>query len=216
MAGQTHRFAPNSHLHGDGPGGTPRLHNLLAPLIFAGRRRRFRKLTALSGVRGGERILDVGCGTGHLTRMVARAAGPDGSALGVDPSSEALARARRATRVANCAFGEGRAEKLDFPDGSFDAVVSSLMIHHLPDDQRTQAIGEMSRVLRPGGRVLVADFRPPASPWLRRVVHLVVSHAMEHNPVQMLDSMVANAGFEDVSAGDIPPWIHYVTAAKPA
>lgn len=195
----------------------PRLYDLLGHVFFAGRRRRvFRQLVALSGVRPGDRVVDVGCGTGYFTRMMAKEVGPDGSAVGVDPSRDALTRARHSNRLDNCSFTEGQAEALDLPDGSFDVVVTSLMVHHLPEEARPRAIGEMFRVLRPGGRVLVADFRPPVNPWLRRVIHPVVSPAMAANPVQLLESMVGEAGFEKVGAGDVRPWIRYVTGAKPA
>lgn len=195
----------------------PRIYDLLGHAFFAGTRPRvFRTLASASGTRPGDRVLDVGCGTGHLTRAGAKAAGPHGSAVGIDPAPDAIARARRATRSRNCQFAEGRAEALDFPDGSFDVVVTSLMLHHLPEDSRPQAIAEMRRVLRPEGRLLVADFRPPTNPLLRRVVHPVVSAAMEHNPVDLIESMMRTAGFENVAVGAVRPWIHYVTGKKSA
>jgi ubiquinone/menaquinone biosynthesis C-methylase UbiE len=133
----------------------------------------------------------------------------------VDPSREVIARARRLTRVANCSFSEGTAEALDVPDGSYDVVVSSMMIHHLPETLRPQAIREMFRVLCPGGRVLVADFRPPTSRIGRYLIGPVISSAMLSNPVHLLDPMIREAGFEQVRSGDIPPWIRYVQPAKP-
>ena len=68
--------------------------------------------------------------------MMAEAVTFAGPAMGVDPSREAIARARRFTRVAKCAFSEGIAQPLDAPDGSYDVVVSSLVVHHLPDTLR--------------------------------------------------------------------------------
>jgi len=73
-----------------------------------------------------------------------------GTAMGGDPSREAIARARRLTRVANCTFSEGIAQALDAPDRSYDVVVSSLVVHHLPETLRPPALREMVRVLRPG------------------------------------------------------------------
>jgi len=120
-------------------------------LFFGGRRRRvFGRLAALSGVRPGDKVLDVGCGTGYFTRVMAEAVASGGTVVGVDPSREVIARARRVTRMANCTFSEGTAEALDAAGGSYDAVVSSLMIHHLPETLRPQAIREMFRVLRDG------------------------------------------------------------------
>jgi ubiquinone/menaquinone biosynthesis C-methylase UbiE len=193
-------------------------YDVFANVFFGGRRRRvFTRLAALSGARPGDRVLDVGCGTGYLTRVIAEAVSPGGAAQGVDPSPEGIARARRLARVANCTFSEGIAEAIDAEDGSYDVVVSSLMIHHLPDSLRAQAIREMFRVLRPGGRVLVADFRPPTTRIGRRLIGLTghVSPAMENNPVHLLESIVREAGFEQVHAGDVRPWIRYVQAVKP-
>jgi ubiquinone/menaquinone biosynthesis C-methylase UbiE len=216
MTSNKHFVMRSGHHHGGGTRSTPRLHDLLAPLIFAGQRRRSSQLTAVSGVRPGDRVLDVGCGAGDLTRIIAGAVGPNGSAVGLDPSIETLERARQATTAVNCTFVEGRAEGLEFPDTTFDVVVTSLMIHHLADEQRPPAVREMFRVLRPGGRVLIADFRPPTNALLRRAIHLVVSQPMSHNSVRMLESMVHAAGFQSVAIGKIPPWIHYVTGVKPA
>lgn len=210
--------------HGTADSGTPgmliahgRSYDVLHHLLFGGRRRRvFSRLAALSGVRPGDRVLDVGCGTGYFTRVIAEAVTPGGTALGVDPSRAVIARARRVTRLANCTFSEGIAEALDAPDGSYDAVVSSLMIHHLPETLRPQAIREMFRVLSPGGRVLIADFRPPASRIGRHLIGHLTSPAMENNPVHLLEPMVREAGFEQVRSGDVRPWIRYVQAVKPA
>jgi hypothetical protein len=99
-----------------------RTYDVLHHVFFGGRRRRvFARLAALSGVRPGDRVLDVGCGTGYFTRVIAEAVAPGGTALGVDPSREVIARARRLTRLANCAFSEGIAEALDVPDGSHES-----------------------------------------------------------------------------------------------
>jgi SAM-dependent methyltransferase len=157
-------------------------HDILSAVFFGGRRKRvFTELAALSGARPGDRVLDVGSGTGYFTRVMARAVGPDGAAEGVDPSPEGVTRARRVTHLANCTFSEGVAEALDSPAAAYDVVVSSLVIHHLPEELRPQAFQEMLRVLRPGGRVLVADVRPPATA-LGRLLMGRHSPSMRNNP----------------------------------
>ncbi len=84
------------------------------------------------------------------------------------------------------------------------------MLHHLPEGLRSQAMGEMFRVLRPGGSVLVADFRPPPSRVGRHLVTALTGHhAMAGNRVDLLEPMVRAAGFEQLRAGDLRPWIHY-------
>jgi ubiquinone/menaquinone biosynthesis C-methylase UbiE len=192
-------------------------HEIFGAIFLGGRRRRaFTRLAAESGARPGAAVLDVGCGSGYFTRVMAAAVAPDGTAHGVDPSDEAISYARRRTRLANCTFSDGIAEALDAPDGSYDVVVSSLMIHHLPEDLRPQAIGQMFRVLRPGGSLLIAEFRPPASRVGRRLIGSLHSPAMAKNPVDLLAPMVREAGFEQLRSGDLRPSTHYVKAVKPS
>jgi ubiquinone/menaquinone biosynthesis C-methylase UbiE len=191
-------------------------HELVGAIFFGGRRGRiFRRLAAESGARRGHRALDVGCGTGDFTRAVARIVAPGGVAHGVDPSGEAIAQARRLTRLDNCTFSDGLAEALDAPDGSYDVVVSSLTIHHLPEWLRPQVIREMFRVLRPGGSVLIAEFRPPASRLGRHIIQATHSAAMANNRLDQLPPMLHEAGFAHLRHGDLRPWIHYVQAVKP-
>jgi ubiquinone/menaquinone biosynthesis C-methylase UbiE len=218
---------PVRRRHGTPESGTPgqllthgqgRSYDLLVTLFFLGRRRRvFSRLAALSGARPGDRVLDVGCGTGYFTRMLAEAVAPGGTALGIDPSPEVIALARHSTRQPSCTFAEGIAEALDTEDESYDVVVSSLVLHHLPETLRPRAIGEMYRVLRPGGRLLVADIRPPTTRTGRLMVKgHVISPAMRSNPVHLLEPLVRAAGFQHVRAGDVQPWLRYVHAVKQA
>lgn len=209
--------------HGKGGQGTARAHmgharrhGLLAEVFFAGRRRRvYTELAILSGAQPGGCVLDVGCGDGYFTRVMAERVGPNGTAHGVDISPEAIKSAARLSRQANCSFSVGTAESLDPPEGSFDVVVSALMVHHLEEAARPRAIEEMSRVLRPGGHLLLAEFRPPATPLGKLLAAPFASQAMRHNPVQLLEPMVRDAGFVQTSTGRLRPWVYYVQATKP-
>ncbi|MGW2749087.1 class I SAM-dependent methyltransferase [Streptomyces sp. NPDC001450] len=205
--------------HADTPGvtiGTPRAYELFGALCFAGRRNRaFTRLAELSGAESGDRVLDVGCGTGYLTRHMAARVGPDGTVTGVDPSPPVLAYARGRKRrpgSAPCTYREGIAESLGLPDASFDTVVTSLMLHHLPEELRPAALREMHRVLRPDGRLLVVEFRPPKTRLGRHLVHGGAGHAMAHNRVDLLDALITDAGFEVTGHGDVRPWLYYVQA----
>ena len=103
-------------------------------------------------IRPGQRVLDVGCGTGVLTRELALRTGPGGAVTGLDSSPRMLAIAQRLSPALE--WREGFAEVLPFPDGSFDAVVSQFGLMFFPDP--AQALREMMRVLKPGGRLAVA------------------------------------------------------------
>jgi arsenite methyltransferase len=105
------------------------------------------------------RVLDVGCGTGVVTRDVAARVGARGIAVGVDPSHALLAVARRRTRTedsgARPTFRHGDGLALPFPSASFDVTLAVTVLLHVPASDRV--LGEMVRVTRPGGRVAVLD-----------------------------------------------------------
>jgi len=208
-------FRPSSRPAGRGITiGTPRFYDLSAAVLFRGRRRSYRALVAAAGVRAGDRVLDVGCGPGYLARMLAEAAGPEGSVVGIDAAPEMTEYAARRTRhLPNCRFEPGAAEAIPFADGTFDVVVSSLMMHHLPEGERARAVADMRRVLRPGGTLLLADYRPGGGALSR--LHASTRHmrAMERR-VSPLEPLVAEAGLTDLVTGDVPPWMYYVRAVR--
>jgi arsenite methyltransferase len=109
--------------------------------------------------------LDVGCGPGSVTPSLARAAGPDGLALGVDISKPMLARAVRAQAGPQTGFMLADAQRLPLRDETVDAVVSIAALQLIPDPEA--ALTEMGRVLRPGGRlaVMVPTAGPAARFW---------------------------------------------------
>lgn len=143
-----------------------------AVMIVASRFGKFRVRDALMSRiawRGDERVLDVGCGHGLLLVAAAKRL-TTGRAIGIDIWSqvdqgdnhpENTARNARIEGVADrVEIRDGDARKLDFPDGSFDVVVSSLALHNIPEKaERDQAIREIVRVLKPGGHVAIYDLK---------------------------------------------------------
>jgi ubiquinone/menaquinone biosynthesis C-methylase UbiE len=172
-------------------------------VLFRGQWRKLRQVTAnLAHIQPGERVLDVGCGTGTLALEVARRVGGAGRVVGIDPGTQQIARARSkaARRNVPTDFQIGVIEHLPFPDRTFDVVLSTLMMHHLPAPLKRQGLAEIARVLKSGGRLVIADFTPKKE----RKGQAARFHA-GGSSMQDLAVLVKDAGFEDVETEEMRP-----------
>jgi len=171
--------------------------------LFHGQLREFRQRTVnLAGIQPEEQVLDVGCGTGTLAMEVARRVGRAGRVAGVDPGLQQIARARAkaARRTVPIDFQIGVIEQLAFPDQTFDVVLSTLMMHHLPPPLKRQGLAEIARVLKPGGRLVIADFKRKKE----RAGQAARFHA-GGSSMQDLAAMVSDAGFEHLETEEMQP-----------
>ena len=178
-------------------------YDWLVWLVLFGRERTFReKMLRLARLEPGESVLDVGCGTGTLAIAAKRHVGPTGSVCGIDASPEMIARASKKARKADVdiLFQNALAEALPFPDAHFDAVLTTVMLHHLPRQTRQQCAFEMRRVLKPSGRVLAVDFAKPT-----RERRSVIGHFHRHGHVDLGDiiGLLSEAGLKTVDSGAV-------------
>ena len=169
-----------------------------------------------AGLRPGEKVLDIGCGPGTLALLAKERVGPDGEVYGIDPSPEMieLAQQKAAAASSDVRFQTGVAEDLPFPDGTYDAVLSSLMLHHLPDDLKPRALKEVARVLRPGGRLFAVDMSGKGGPWHWRLMSALIRHRLPKDYIQRLTSMIADAGLSPEVLDTGGAWYAFIRATK--
>jgi ubiquinone/menaquinone biosynthesis C-methylase UbiE len=167
-----------------------------------------------------ERLLDVGCGTGGLTIPARKRLGEKGGEAGIDPAPEMIAVARRRAGRAGLEidFHSGVIESLPYPVDSFDVVTSSLMMHHLPEHVHVQGLAEIHRVLKPGGRLLVADMKRPGDSFISRLISRIMHHGHTFQfGIENLPKLLMHAGFEAIELlDDRVMMIGFVQARKGA
>jgi ubiquinone/menaquinone biosynthesis C-methylase UbiE len=179
--------------------------------VMHGKEHTFRRMTAdLAQLQPGEAVLDVGCGTGTQALVAKARVGETGRVCGIDPSRPLLAAARRKARRAGLRidFQSGGIEHIPTPAQSFDVVLSTFMMHHVPDNLKLQGLVEIARILTPGGRLLIIDFerseKRPSRP---------EQFGAGEIALQDLPALLLEAGFSQIETGEIPFRIRSVSAA---
>jgi SAM-dependent methyltransferase len=203
MTGTTH-----SHRHFVPAAGHAWLLPLYDPLgRLLGADRVKRTLIERTELQPGERVLDVGCGTGDLA-LLAKELQPGADVVGVDPDPAALARAatKAERRGLYVDFDEGFGNDLPYDTASFDRAVSSFVFHHLDTETKRGTLRELVRVLRPGGSLFLMDFGPPRGGLLQTIGRLLHrSETLRDNTPDEIPELMREAGFaeaEQISGED--------------
>ncbi|WP_229069570.1 class I SAM-dependent methyltransferase [Actinoplanes sp. DH11] len=160
---------------------------------------RYAEAVRLAGVRPGDMVLDVGCGTGRALPALAAAAGPTGRVLGLDFTPDMLEAARKAGRDDHATLILGDARRLPVADAAADVVFAAGLVHHLPDP--AAGLAELARVTRPGGTLAI--FQPTGR------AELAARHGRTLRPgealsEERLDPLLAESGWLSRSYEDAP------------
>ncbi len=197
---------------------SPIFYDLTVWLAFLGKEHAFRdKVLDLARLANGESVLDVGCGTGTLAIAAKRRIGASGTVHGVDASPEMLSRAEKKAKKAGVEvlFKNSEAEAVPFPDGQFDVVLSTVMLHHLPLKPRRQCASEIRRVLKPGGRALVVDFEGFSDQKRTFLSHFHRPHG--HVSARDINTLLSEAGLKTIDSGPVGIRdLQFVLAAAPS
>jgi demethylmenaquinone methyltransferase/2-methoxy-6-polyprenyl-1,4-benzoquinol methylase/phosphoethanolamine N-methyltransferase len=147
----------------------------------------------------GEKALDVGCGPGTMAIVLSQKVSPGGEAVGIDASLEMIDVARKKAKRERftARFEPAAIESLPFADGYFDLATSTFMLHHLPEDVQSKGLAEVRRVLRPGGRLVIADFSSESGSFLGHLLSLL-GHAHGNSTFPALEAKLRAAGFAHV------------------
>jgi ubiquinone/menaquinone biosynthesis C-methylase UbiE len=141
-------------------GNWARYYDFIMVLMTLGREKKLRKMEINQArINQGDKVLEIGCGTGTLSLAAKAQAGAFGEVSGIDiaPEMVAIAKKKAARKGANVNFQVGSIATIPFPDNRFDVVMCSFMIFHMPEDVRIKGFKEIYRVLKPGGHLSIID-----------------------------------------------------------
>jgi ubiquinone/menaquinone biosynthesis C-methylase UbiE len=199
-------------------GMNPSVYDLVTALMMTGRQKAIRQMTVdLAGVKLGDQVLEIGCGTGSLTLFAKKQAGENGSVFGIDPLPQMIKRAQMKAMKSKLKidFQVAPYEQIPFPENQFDVVLASFMIFHTDDATRQQGLNEVFRVLKPNGIFLIIDTKPMEKKKAKKIVSNLTDEVMWDRPLENLQPLLKIAGFKTIDLGDTKYSIlGYVKALK--
>jgi ubiquinone/menaquinone biosynthesis C-methylase UbiE len=162
-----------------------------------------------------QRVLDVGCGTGKSLWLLHQKCDASVKLFGIEPSRDMLRQAQ-ARLAGRAELRQGSAQKLPYATHSFDVIISTQVLHHLPLAEKKKAVAEMRRVLKPGGRLIISDWGTPEGMLGKGISLLWRKHAyVPENAAVMRAAFLRDMGFTRVHDAIQFGVLHHITASTP-
>lgn len=193
-------------------------YDILVKAIFLGKEQQFREgVVDMAKIQPHEKVLEVGCGTGTFAIIAKQRSDSSVEIHATDAAPEMIQKAiqEAAKAKVDVDFQTGLAERIEFPDNSFDVVMNSFMVHHLPGELKSRAFAEIYRVLKPGGRIQIVDFEPPQKGFSKIILRLVLGQGMMQIDNRTVPPLLEKAGFQSVKIGNAGnPLATYISGKK--
>ncbi|MBI2474588.1 MAG: class I SAM-dependent methyltransferase [Candidatus Taylorbacteria bacterium] len=174
----------------------------------------YNKAVRLIDLKAGDRLLDVGCGSGTMLKKLRAKFGNDVQLFGVDPSPQMLDVARSKAAGLNITFKVAYGSDLPLIDRSQDWVISTLAFHHMPTEEKIKAVGELARVLKPGGLALISDLGRPKG-IVGSVLHLISrAHAFTAGNMDIVESELSKQGLVVTKIERSLGWVEHMLIQK--
>ncbi len=197
-------------------------YDTMVNIVSLGKARKLRNsIAAMAPYKVGDLVLDVGCGTGDQAMLAKEVVGEHGEVYGSDASAKMIeiAQAKSRTSKTNVNFQVDLIENISHPNETFDVVMNSLVMHHLPGELKSKGIVEIYRVLKQGGYLYIVDMEPDGDgTFIQRftdlMIHLHGGSKKLRDNVQRLIPLLRQGGFRDIKTGRVNRQFAYICGQK--